>query len=410
MSSTASRRGFLKSSVYVAGLVGSGLQVLPRQVLAQAAPATTTPAYEQPSVINLGSNTLSIGPCQAALLKMVEAAPSGGSYAMAESREFQTTLADSLKIPAEYISVYPGSSGPLDLAVTTYVSPERSLVTADPTYEQAWRTAGMRMKAKVIKVPQRADYSHDVQAMCAADPKAGLVYICNPNNPTGAITTHADLEFAAEHKPKGSILLVDEAYIHLSDNAQTAIDLAVSRPDVIVLRTFSKLYGMAGLRLGYAVAHPDTLKKIDLNSNGSVAMTTLVAGTASLRDPELVPGRRRMLGDARRRTVAWLEGQGYTCTKSESNCFMVDIGRDGKAFQSAMATWGVMVGRTWPGFENWPRISVGTEAEMARFREAFTQVMAGKTGPLPPPPPRSPRMALDTRGLGLGQDPELRVC
>lgn len=407
MSSTTSRRGFLKSSVYMAGLVGvgSGLQAVPSAALAQAAAAPAPKGM--PSTVNLGANTLSIGPCKAALAKITETAPLGGEYPMVQAMEFQKTLADSLGIAPEYISVYPGSGGPLDLAVTTYTSPERSLVTADPTYEQAWRTAGNRMGAKVIKVPQRADYSHDVKAMCAADSQAGVIYICNPNNPTGAITSHDDLVYAAEHKPAGSILLVDEAYIHISDNAKTAIDLAVSRPDVIVLRTFSKLYGMAGLRLGYAVAHPDVLKKINVNSNGSVAMTTYAAGTASLLDASLVPSRRQMLGDARRSTIAWLEKQGYPCTKSESNCFMVDIKRDGKAFQKQMATWGVMIGRTWPGFETWPRISVGTEAEMARFREAFTQVMAGKTGPLPLPPDRR-RMALETHDFL--NDPEQRVC
>ena len=121
-----------------------------------------------------------------------------------------------------------------------------------------------------------------------------------------------------------------------------------------------------------------------------IAPVGLPCVDAGLSQPQ--PARFRRLGEARRGTVAWLEQQGHACTPSESNCFMVDLGRSGKAFQTAMATWGVRVGRTWPGFENWARISVGTEPEMARFRDAFTKVMAGQTGPLPPP---DQRMALE---------------
>jgi histidinol-phosphate aminotransferase len=383
MKTDFSRRKFLSNSLYAAGAAGAAMQVIAPSAFAQNAMVNIKDATP---IINLGANTLSIGPSAAALEAIGKYAVKSGGYGGRESNEFVETLSSQLGVPTDHISVYPGSGTPLDLVTLAFTSPTASLVTADVTYEQAWRTS-QRAGAKLIKVNQRADYSHDVQAMCAADANAGMIYICNPNNPTGGINVRKDIEYAAKNKPKGSVLVVDEAYIHFSDNATTAADLVNTVEGVIVLRTFSKLYGMAGLRLGYAVASPENLAKLNGasgRSQGIVAMTTIGAGIASLTDPDLVPSRRAMIKKGRTDTIKWLEKQGYACTKSEANCFMVDAKRPGREFQAAMATHGVNIGRTWPGFENWPRISVGTEAEMQQFRDAFAAVMAGKLGSVEP--------------------------
>ena len=116
--------------------------------------------------------------------------------------------------------------------------------------------------ARVVKVPLTSNYSHDVRAMLAQAPDAGLFYICTPNNPTGTLTSHSDIEYLVEHKPQGSVVMVDEAYIHFADGTTSAIDLVKAGKDVIVLRTFSKIYGMAGLRCGFSIARPDLQKKI----------------------------------------------------------------------------------------------------------------------------------------------------
>lgn len=403
MNSAFSRRNFLRTSLVAAGAAGVAFQSGVQPAFAQKAkaPAKAKGAATELEVINLGSNTLSIGPSKKALEAIVKYAPLSGGYGGKESQEFVDVLSSQLKVPTDHISVYPGSGTPLDLVVMAFTSPKASLVTADPTYEQGWRTS-QRSGAKLIKIPQRKDFSHDVEAMCAADSSAGMIYICNPNNPTGAITMRKDIEYALKNKPKGSTLVVDEAYIHFSDNAMSAADLCTT-DDVVVLRTFSKLYGMAGLRLGYAVGTPANLAKMNGGSGrsqGVVAMTTIAAGVASLTDADIIPSRRAMIRKNRADTVAWLEKQGYACTKSEANHFMVDIKKPGPAFQTEMATWGVSIGRTWPGYENWPRISVGTEAEMARFREAFTSVMAGKLGPLTPPQ-RARRASLESPGAKL---------
>jgi histidinol-phosphate aminotransferase len=380
-----SRRSFLRSSLYAAG--AASLQSAASTVMAQTSAASPMMAsVSAPDPINIGSNTLSEGPLKAAVEAAVHQLPLSGAYGGVAARAFVPTLAKQLGVPEDYIFVSPGSGPALDWAILSYVSPTASLVTADLSYEQSWRTAP-KQGANVIKVPQKSDWSHDVKGMVAADPKAGVIYICNPNNPTGGVTSRADLEWALANKPEGSILLVDEAYIHFSDSAVSAVDLTM-QGDVIVLRTFSKLYGMAGLRLGYTVARPELLEKIKAIATNDVASTTYAAGLASITDENLIPSRREYYGKIRRETVAWLENQGYECSVSESNCFIVNVKEDGREFKRKVSTYGINIGRTWVGYENWPRITVGTEEEMVIFREAFTGVKAGKLGPMPMPEPR----------------------
>jgi histidinol-phosphate aminotransferase len=152
--------------------------------------------------------------------------------------------------------------------------------------------------------------------------------------------------------------------------------------DVVVLRTFSKLYGMAGIRLGYAAARPDLLKQMTYFGINALPVTAMAAGLASLRDPQLVPTRQHANTVLRDEITTWLTAQGNACTISESNCFMVDVKRPAPEFMEAMATYGVFVGRAWPVWPTWSRITVGTPQEMARFKDAFAKVMAGQRGPL----------------------------
>ena len=157
--------------------------------------------------------------------------------------------------------------------------------------------------ARVVKVPLTKTYAHDVRAMLAAAPDAGVFYVCTPNNPTGTLTSHSDIEYLVENKPKNSIVLVDEAYIHFSD-APSAIDLVKAGKDVIVLRTFSKLYGMAGLRCGMAIGRPDLVQKIQNYGGGNpMPVTAVAAATASLKEPQLVAERKRVNAEIRDRNL-----------------------------------------------------------------------------------------------------------
>jgi histidinol-phosphate aminotransferase len=247
--------------------------------------------------------------------------------------------------------------------------------------------------ARAVKVPLTKTYAHDVKAMIAAAPDAGLFYICNPNNPTGTLTPHTDLQYLVENKPKGSIVVVDEAYIHLCD-APSALDFVKAGKDVVVLRTFSKAYGMAGLRCGFAVARPELLDKImDRSGWNFMPITALVAASASLKDPNLVPERKRINASVRQQTFQWLDRSGYSYIPSESNCFLLDTKRPAKQVIDAMAQQNVFIGRIWPIMPTYSRITVGTQEEMEKFQAAFQKVMSGATAfSLPPArPARNPR-------------------
>ena len=325
-------------------------------------------------LINANENPL--GPCSAAREAIAAIIPQGGRYQLELTDELVDTVAQMEGLKPDYIRVFPGSSGPLHFVVLAYTSPEKSYVTADPGYE-----AGMRATqisgARIVKVGLTKTYAHDVKAMLAAAPDAGVFYICNPNNPTGTITSHADIEYLLENKPKGSILLVDEAYIHLSD-ATSVLGLVKADKDVIVLRTFSKVFGMAGLRCGMGIGRPDLLSKItDLGGWSAQPVTALVAATASLKDAALVPERKRINATIRGETFAWLDRNGYSYIPSQSNCFMLDTKRAAKEVIEAMAHQNVLIGRSWPVLPTWVRITVGTRPEMEQFQAAFKKVMDG---------------------------------
>ena len=241
--------------------------------------------------------------------------------------------------------------------------------------------------APVIKVPladPKGAARHDIKAMLAASTNPGVIYICNPNNPTGTCTPREEIEYAVGHAPKGSLILIDEAYIHLCDQPRS-LDFVKDGKDVIVLRTFSKLYGMAGVRMGFAVGRPDLLKKLDYFGDNSLPITALAAAKASLLDADLVPTRKKLIGDVRMENLAWCKSQGYAVTPSESNCFMLETKRPGKEVMAAMAAKDIYIGRIWPAWPTQVRITVGTPAEMKAFQKAFGEVMAGSTAGLAMP-------------------------
>lgn len=330
-----------------------------------------------PGAVRIDANENPLGPCSGACAVMSSLLPEGGRYDMELTQKLVDTFSAQEGLSSDYVLVYAGSSEPLHYTVLAFTSPQRSLVVADPSYE-APMYAAKYSGAKIVKVPLAADYSHDVRAMVAADPNAGVLYICNPNNPTGTITTRADIEYALANKPKGSILLVDEAYIHFSD-ATPSLDLVRADKDLIVLRTFSKVYGMAGLRCGLAIGRPDLLAKIQTYGMNSNPILAVAAATSSLQTPELVPQRRKINTDIRTDVFSWLSANNYKFIPSQTNCFMVDTGRPGREVMTAMAQRNVYIGRVWPIWPTYVRITVGTRSEMDQFQVALREVMTSPT-------------------------------
>jgi histidinol-phosphate aminotransferase len=333
-------------------------------------------------LINANENPL--GPCAAAREAVIAVTPQGGRYLGEATDELTKQFARSVGVTDEQVAIFAGSTPALKFAVAAFCSPRASYVTADPGFEGPM-FAAQGAGARVVKVPLTKTYAHDVKAMLAAGADAGIFYICQPNNPTGTVTSAADIEYLVEHKPKNAIVMVDEAYIHFTD-APSAIELVKAGKDVVVLRTFSKLYGMAGLRCGFAIARPELLDRIhNYGGYNFMPVTAVAAASASLNDATLVATRKRINEQVRTATFEWLDRNGYSYIPSVSNCFLLEMKRPVKEVMAAMAQQNVVIGRVWPAMPTYARITIGTSAEMEQFQAAFQKVMKGTvTGRLLP--------------------------
>ena len=365
-----SRRSFLHLSA--AASAAATFRFMTEPMLAAQARKRRMPP--PPGAVVIDANENPLGPCQAARDAMSAILPNGGRYSSNLTDDLISTFAEIEGLKPEYIRPTVGSTPALALSTIVFTSPTRIYVTADPGFELGMGVAE-HIGARVVKVPLTKTYAHDVKAMLAQAPDGGLFYICNPNNPTGTMTPRSDIEYLIENKPKDSIVLIDEAYIHLA-NAPNSLDLVKAGKDVIILRTFSKVYGMAGIRCGLLIARPDLADKVlDHGGWNFMPVTAVAAAIASLKDANIVPERRRINATIRQQTFDWLSHNGYSFIPSESNCFMVDVKRPGQEIRDAMARENVMIGRIWPIMPTWVRITVGTQEEMTKFQSAFQKVM-----------------------------------
>ena len=380
---TPSQREFLDKELSKRGISRRSMGRFAALITAGAAlPFYNEPALAQlsargdmpPDAVKINANENPLGPCPEAAEAMYGLIKKGGRYMYEETFGFQKTLADQEGVKPSYVQAYAGSSAPLHQAVMAFCTKDKPFVVADPGYEAGSRAAKF-IGAGVVEVPLRkSDYAHDVKAMVAAHATPGLIYICNPNNPSGSITPAADIEWLVANKPTGSVIMLDEAYIHLSNEPFGSKYVAADK-DVIILRTFSKLYGMAGLRAGAAIARPDLLEKISPYSAGALPITGMIGANTSLKVKGLIAERRKIIKDIREDSLAFLDKKGYKYVPTVSNKFMVDVRMPGSEFAQKMEEQKVYVGRVWKSWPTYVRVSVGTRDEMAAFKKAFTSVM-----------------------------------
>ena len=375
-----SRRTFLKFSV--AAAAASAFPIMNEPMLAAAALDRGVDRDMQhfpPGSVVINANENPLGPCDLARKALSDIIPDGGRYCWWLKDELTKQFAEAVGVKPENVAIFPGSSEPLHFSVMAFTSPTRSYVTADPGYESGMHSAKFS-GARVVTTALAKSYAHDIPGMLAAAPDAGLFYVCTPNNPTGTLTPHSAIEELLAKKPAGSIALVDEAYIHFADLNNTAIDLVKAGQDLVVLRTFSKIYGMAGIRCGAAIARPDLIQKLVPQGGGSaMPITALVAAMGSLKHEHLVPERKAINTTIREKTFEWLRSQGYAFTPSQANFFMLDTKRPVKEVIEAMAAEKVFIGRPWPVWPTHARITVGTQVEMDAFQTAFAKVMKNST-------------------------------
>ncbi|MCA8500845.1 aminotransferase class I/II-fold pyridoxal phosphate-dependent enzyme [Burkholderia multivorans] len=326
--------------------------------------------------IFLNLNESPFGPFDEAEAAAAHALRDAGRYRFPLVERLRDAIADVHDVPSDWVSLYPGSNRALHYATLAFTASDAPLVLASPGYPVCELAARLASRP-VHRVPLRADGAHDIAAMCEAASR-GLIYIANPNNPTGTVTPHDALRRLLSDRWPGTMVLVDEAYIEYSDEP-SMIDAVRIDPGLIVARTFSKIYGMAGLRLGYAIAQSDAIAHIHTMPPHDVPVPAAAAGLASLALRDRLGARKAHTAAGRNDLIAWFAERGFTCLPSRSNCVMVDLRRAGPPVIAALASRGVHVGRSWPDMPNAMRITIGACDEMDALKEALIEVLAEPT-------------------------------
>lgn len=346
-----------------------------------------TPLFADTGRIIISSNENPLGPGKVVLDAVRAAFGENGAlpgrYPFGNEAELTAVLAKKFGVKRDNVLIGCGSTQVLRTATHVFTSKTQPLVGTIPTYEECAGYAEL-IGSPVKGVDLDSAFKLDLGKMLDAAKGAGLVFYCNPNNPTAtAVGGAATRDFLAQLNKvsPGTTVLVDEAYVDYATDPsyETMIPLAIENPRVVVARTFSKAYGMAGLRIGYAIGHLDTIKKMaSWDAGGSINVLGLAAAMAAIQqDPAHIKQESARNAEARRFTMDWFSSRGYTPTDSQANFLFVNIKRPAKAFRDACRADGVIVARDFPPFEkSHCRISIGTMEEMKRATEVFAKVLA----------------------------------
>jgi histidinol-phosphate aminotransferase len=357
--------------------VGAAAAIVRPRFSISAEPASAKTASTG-SVVRLSANENPYGPSAKAHKAMTGSFDLCCRYPDEANDVLIEKIAKINGVNREQVVLGDGSSEILKLCAETFTGPTRgNLVAADPTFEALLNYASGG-GADVVKVPLTSSFSHDLAKMAAAA-KNGLVYVCNPNNPTASITPKNDLREFITKTPPDTMILVDEAYFHYADSPdyESVIPLVKDHPNLIVARTFSKIYGMAGLRCGYCVAQKQTIEGMHpYQMWDSVNCMALAAAIASLNDVDQVNNGRKLNSEAKTFTTSELDKMGYKLIPSQANFIMFDCKRPVVPIIKAMKEKNVQVGRLFPALPNHMRLTIGKKSEMESFLAAFKQVVA----------------------------------
>jgi histidinol-phosphate aminotransferase len=333
-----------------------------------------------PALIRLDSNENPHGPASDAIDAVMRSFGDANRYPDSAEDALKGAIAAHHRVPVESVLLGCGSTEILMAVTEALTSRTRHLVTIAPSFETTVDTA-KRMGTEVRSVVVDASMRADLDAMLAQSAGAGLVYLCNPNNPTGTMNGSGDVArfvAAVTARTPGCHVVIDEAYFEYVDDPSytTAIPLALADPHVIVVRTFSKVYGMAGLRAGYAIAAPGTIARLDpYRVPSGINALVGAAAIASLELPEHVERQRTLNREGRDFATRTMTRLGFSVVPSQANFFLTDIRRDPKAFQAACKARGVAVGRYFPPLKTHARISIGTMQEMQQAMGIISEIL-----------------------------------
>jgi histidinol-phosphate aminotransferase len=329
--------------------------------------------------LRLDSNENPYGPSPAARAAMERALADGGRYP--STGALIAAIAAANGVAESNVLLTVGATEGLAIGARAFTGPDAPLVTAAPSYA-AIATAAMQLGHPVIRVPIAADGSLDLGAMAARAKGAGLLYLCNPNNPTGTLVTGgalSDFVSRVERVSPATTIVVGEAYHEYIETPgyQSAVPLALESPRVVVNRTFSKLYGLAGMRLGYLIGQESTLKRVAAHRVPLGANVAAIAAAMTVLADEPERLRQRALNTAGRRDAErFFAGRGRRFYPAHANYLFVDIKRDVANFRAACERRGLLIGRPYPPADTWARITIGTPEEMRRALPIFEEVLA----------------------------------
>ncbi|MEP6568262.1 MAG: histidinol-phosphate transaminase [Acidobacteriota bacterium] len=374
MSTPLSRRGFAR----ILGTSAAFAALNPSLSLSSPALRLVSTGGNANTLVRLSSNENPYGPSPLAVQAMTEAFSLVWRYPDEHEGPLVDALAKLHSVPAEQILLGNGSGEILKVAAAAFTAAGKKLVVGNPTFEAILAHA-QTAQAEVVKIDLTADFAHDLPKMLAATSNAGLVYVCNPNNPTASITPKDQIRAFLAKTPSQTVVLIDEAYHHYveSNDYESVIPLLQQYPNLIVARTFSKVYGMAGLRCGYCIARPELIQRMRVQqTQDSVNIMALVAALASLQDAAQVEQGRRRNSEVKKFVYGELDKAGFTFIPSHANFLMIDLRREVKPMIAAMRERNVQVGRVFPALPNFMRVTLGTRPQMEAFVSAFRTVMS----------------------------------
>jgi histidinol-phosphate aminotransferase len=367
-----SRRSFMRDL----GVLGAaGVYFGESLVAANSAHARTV---EKSATVWLDSNENPMGPPATAIDAMVQGAPASWRYHFDEFDDFSRAIARAERVSPPQVMFGVGSSEVIAAAICAFATTSKPMITASPTYDIIVALA-RSLGRPVIEVPLTAQWGYPVQELAASAQKAGggMIYLCNPNNPTGSITANQDIEWLVNHLPPDTVLFVDEAYLEFArpELAESAIRYVRANKNVVIARTFSKIFGMAGVRAGYGCARPDLIAAMYPFMDNVIPYVALRAAMAALDEkPKLVPERRKVNARVRDELCQWLDQRKIRYIPTHTNFVMIDVKRDVREFGKEMLRQGVAVGRPFPPLDTMLRVTIGTDENMRRFREVFSKV------------------------------------
>jgi histidinol-phosphate aminotransferase len=370
-----SRRHFLRR---VPAGVAAGAVLIPTLSEAAASAAANALATSEPILLN--SNENPYGPFPSVQAAMEAALRRANRYPDHQYRELVNRIASYNSVAPEQVILGIGSTEILKMAADAFTGPDRPLILADPTFEAiAWYAE--KNGAPVIKVPLTSDYAHDLEAMVAKAPKAGaLIYLCNPNNPTASLTPASKIEAFVNGLPPNVTVLIDEAYHHFAMGApQYRSFLDGKNPRVIVARTFSKVYALAGMRLGYAVSTADTVKQLrSYQTHDNINIAAASCGTVALDDDQAMRAAVARNAADRDAFLRQAQSRGLKVIPSYANFAMFDAGHPVKQVIAYFEQQNIRIGRPFPPYDSKVRITFGKPAEMAAFWTAWDGFSSAK--------------------------------